>query len=311
MSGVLLLGGSTASGKSALAVALAQRFDGEIVGADSRQIYRGMTIGTAAPTVSERARVPHHLVEFLDPSERYNAARFAADALAAIAGIHARGKRAIVAGGTGFYLRALSGDVELTAARDSAVRARLVREVRLHPIETLHAWLAALEPGRAPMLAPTDAYRIVRALEIALARRDGATPQNVPQPSLRGAGLPFVKVVLEVPPGDLEGRIERRVDAMLAAGLVAEAERIGPTAVAADAVGYPQVFAYRAGFATEAELRAALTRATRRYAKRQRTWFRSEKHVLRAVPGEVATIVRDVLGWSLAQDAPRSDRTRY
>ncbi len=119
---VLVLGGPTASGKSALALALAERFDAEIVGADSRQIYRGMPLGTAAPTPAQRARVPHHLVEFLDPRERYSAARYAADAQRAIAGIHARGNRAIVTGGTGFYIRALSGDVELSNVFDPQLR---------------------------------------------------------------------------------------------------------------------------------------------------------------------------------------------
>lgn len=292
--GVLILAGPTASGKSALALALAERFDAEIVGADSRQIYRGMSIGTAAPTLAERARVPHHLVEFLAPDERYNAARFASDAIAAIAKIHARGKRAIVCGGTGFYVRALAGDVELAAAYDAPLRARLAREARVHPVETLHAWLAALAPARAAALATTDAYRIVRALEIALAARE--TP-NRPQPTLRAAGIPFLKVVLEVPTAVLDVRIAHRVDAMLDAGLVAEAERIGPAAVAADAVGYPQVFAYLRGFATAPALRDALARATRRYAKRQRTWFRSERDVRFAVPDDVAEIARERLGW--------------
>lgn len=302
MSGVLILAGPTASGKTDLAIALAERFDAEIVGADSRQVYRGMSIGTAAPTLAQRARVPHHLVEFLDPSERYNAARFAADAIAAIDAIARRGKRAIVVGGTGFYVRALTGDVELAAAYDAPLRARLAREVRSHPIEVLHAWLAAVDPRRASVLAPTDAYRIVRALEIALAGREGrrdlaAPTENRAQPSLRAAGIAFVKVVLDVAPSVLDERIARRVDGMLAAGLVAEAARVGPAAVAADAVGYPQIFAYLAGFAAPHELREALARATRRYAKRQRTWFRSEPGVRFSAPDEVAAITRAALGW--------------
>lgn len=291
MSGVLILAGPTASGKTDLAIALAERFDAEIVGADSRQIYRGMSIGTAAPTREQRARVPHHLVEFLDPHERYNAARYATDALAAIGDIRARGKRAIVVGGTGFYIRALAGDVELAAAYDAPLRARLARETRVHPIAVLHEWLTAVDPARARALAPTDSYRIVRALEIALAGRELVeSAANVSQPSLRSAGIGYVKIVLDVSQPVLEERIARRVDAMLAAGLVAEAARVGPAAVAADAVGYPQIFAYLDGFASERELRASLARATRRYAKRQRTWFRSERDVRFARTDEVATI---------------------
>ena len=112
-----------------------------------------MPVGTAAPTAAQRARVPHHLVDFLDPHERYSAARFATDALAAIRAIHARGRRAIVAGGTGFYVRALAGDVALCAAYDPDVRARLAREARLHPPEVLHAWLAARASGRVAAVA--------------------------------------------------------------------------------------------------------------------------------------------------------------
>src|SRR5580693_9905110 len=135
--GILILAGPTASGKTELALALAERFGAEIIGADSRQIYRGMPIGTAAPTAEQRARVPHHLVEFLDPHERYSAARYVLDARRAIDAIAARGRRVIVAGGTGFYLRALAGDVALDAAYDPAVRARLATEARLHPPEVL------------------------------------------------------------------------------------------------------------------------------------------------------------------------------
>ncbi|MGP6157842.1 MAG: tRNA (adenosine(37)-N6)-dimethylallyltransferase MiaA, partial [Vulcanimicrobiaceae bacterium] len=170
---VLILGGPTCSGKTELALELAERHDAEIVGADSRQIYRGMPIGTAAPNAQALARVSHHLVGFLDPHERYSAARYARDALAAIEQIHARGKRTIVTGGTGFYIRALAGDVALSPAFDPTLRARLARETRLHPPEVLHAWLASRAPLRAAALPTGDAYRIARALEIALAPEGG------------------------------------------------------------------------------------------------------------------------------------------
>jgi len=281
---VLVLTGPTCSGKTALALELAERLDAEIVGADSRQIYRDMPIATAAPTREEQARVRHHLIGFLDPHERYSAARYAADALAAIAGIHARGKRAIVAGGSGFYVRALCGDVALSPAYDATLRARLAREARLHSPEVLHGWLAARDPRRAALLPPGDRYRVMRALEIVLAPPASAGPQ----PSLRAAQVPFVKVALDVPQLELDERIERRVDAMLAAGLVEEAEHVGRDAVAADAVGYPQAFAFLSGACTRAELRALLARATRRYAKRQRTWLRSEPAVCWATPGDVS-----------------------
>jgi tRNA dimethylallyltransferase len=275
---VFVLAGPTCSGKTALALELAERYDAEIVGADSRQIYRGMPIGTAAPTPLERARVRHHVVEFLDPVERYSAARFVSDATVALSDIHSRGKRAIVAGGTGFYIRALAGDVALSASYDAGLRDRLAREARLHPPAVLHEWLQSRDPARAAALSPGDGYRVVRALEIALAQSPSANDRPAP-PSPRARGFVFAKVVLEIEDAVLDARIAARVDAMLAEGLLEEAERIGPAAVAADAVGYPQALAYLSGRSTFVELRASLVRATRRYAKRQRTWFRSEPDV--------------------------------
>ena len=296
--GVLILAGATCSGKTALALELAERFGAEIVGADSRQIYRDMPIGTAAPTDPERRRVPHHLVGFLAPHERYSAARFVRDALRSIAAIEACGRRAIVVGGTGFYVRALAGDVALSPAFDPELRARLAREARLHPPDTLHAWLAARDPARAASIAASDRYRVARALEIAIAA-DASQRDDAPAPpSLRAAGAAYVKVVLDVPQATLDVRIAERVDAMLAAGLVDEAERVGESAVAADAVGYREALAYLRGSLTEAELRALLIRNTRRYAKRQRTWFRSEPQTSHVAPGLVADAAAAALRWS-------------
>jgi tRNA dimethylallyltransferase len=300
--GILILTGQTAAGKTPLALRLAERFDAEIVGADSRQIYRDMPVGTAAPTAAERARVPHHLVGFLDPRERYSAARFVADALAAIDEIHTRGGRALVVGGTGFYVRALAGDVALSPFRDDDLRARLAREARVHAPDVLHGWLAALAPGRAAALEPGDRYRVTRALEIALAERS-AEPQTVvaaPR-SLRELGIPFRKTYLDVDAATLETNIAARVDAMLAAGFLDEAERVGAEAVAADAVGYREALAYLAGWSTEAELRTALIRATRRYAKRQATWFRREPALERVTAADafenLSAIAGSLPGW--------------
>jgi tRNA dimethylallyltransferase len=285
--GVLIVTGQTASGKSSLALALAERFDAEIVGADSRQIYRGMTIGTAAPSAADRARVRHHLIGFLDPRERYSAARFVDDALAAIDAIHARGRRAIVVGGTGFYVRALTGAVGLSPVRDEALRERLANEARIHPVEGLAEWLRALDPVLASRVPPHDPYRVTRALEIALAGRDRAVPPSAAGgATLRTRGIPFRKLLLEVDQETFLERIAGRVDAMLATGLLDEAEQIGRDALAADAVGYREALAYLAGWSTREELREHLIRNTRRYAKRQATWFRSEDDLVRVPPGD-------------------------
>jgi tRNA dimethylallyltransferase len=302
--GVLILGGPTASGKSSVAVALAERYGAEIVGADSRQIYRDMPIGTAAPTAEQQARVAHHLIGFLDPCERYSAARFTADALGTIAEIHARGKRAIVAGGTGFYLRALCGEVELTAEPDPALRERVRLEAHIHPSDVLHAWLQARNPARAALISERDPYRIVRALEIELARERRAIAPAAGAPrggsSLRAAGIAYVKVGLRVDPAELGARIASRTDAMLAGGgLLAEAERVGVSAIAADAVGYREALAYLDGRLTREELRTVLVRATRRYAKRQLTWFRAEPGLVWLDAGDIAAADAAVsgIGW--------------
>ena len=293
---VLVLAGPTASGKTELALELAERYGAEIVSADSRQIYRGMPIGTAAPSAEQRARVPHHLVEFLDPNERYSAARFTDDALRAIAQIHARGRRTLVVGGSGFYIRAVCGDVALSAAYDPDLRARLAHEARLHPSEVLHTWLAVRDPVRARAVAPSDPYRVLRALEIALSGEPATSSAERVRPSLRALGIPFVKLALDVDDAVLDARITARLDAMLAAGLVEEAQGVGASAVAADAVGYPQALAYLAGHLTAEELRLLLVRATRRYARRQRTWFRGEPGMQFASRDGVVSKARELWG---------------
>ena len=300
-SGVLIVAGPTASGKTKLAIELAERFDAEIVGADSRQIYRGMPVGTAAPSPDELRAARHHLIAFLDPRERYSAAAFVRDALAAIDDIDRRGTRAIVAGGTGFYLRALCGDVDLAGERDEMLRSRLAHEALVHPPDVMHEWLAALDAKRAAALYPEDRYRVMRALEISLAQRLGREPREITRDSLRSRAIPFVKAYLEVPVPELERRIAARVDAMLQGGLIEEAERLGTSAVAADAVGYPQALAYLRGFSTHSELRLQLERSTRRYAKRQATWFRSEPGLTRVggdLLAQLVAVARTIPGWA-------------
>jgi tRNA dimethylallyltransferase len=299
--GVLILAGPTASGKTDLAVELAREFDAEIVGADSRQIYRGMPIGTAAPPAAALAAVPHHMIGFLDPYERYSAARYAGDAIAVLEGIRRRGKRAIVTGGTGFYIRALTGGVALAPQFDEALRIRLAREARIHPPDFLHGWLARRDPSRAATLAETDVYRLLRGLEVALAPPE-ARLRAAPLRNLSSEGFDWLLVFLTLPWSTIDARIARRTQAMLDEGLLDEAERIGDSAVAANAVGYPQASAYLRGWSTPDELRASLERATRRYARRQRAWFRAEPEAVWLTPDRVAGEVREKLGWASKRD---------
>jgi tRNA dimethylallyltransferase len=298
---ILILAGATASGKTDLALELAAAYDAEVVGADSRQIYRGMPIGTAAPTPEQTARAPHHLVGFLNPAERYSAGRYASDAIAAIRDILKRGKRVIVAGGTGFYIRALVGGVDLAPQFDESLRARLAREARLHPAEFLYEWLKTRDATRAQALHPGDTYRVLRALEIALAQGFAPPSQERPR-TLRAEGLAWLLVFLDVPQAEIDRRIAARTEWMLTAGLLNEAERVGESAVAANAVGYPQALAHLRGWSTIAELRASLERATRRYARRQRAWFRAEPDTLWCAPEALPEMVRENLGWSPKRD---------
>jgi tRNA dimethylallyltransferase len=292
----LILAGATASGKTDIALDLATTYDAEIVGADSRQIYREMPIGTAAPTIEQMARVPHHLVAFLDPAQRYSAARYASDAIAAIRDIVKRGKRAIVVGGTGFYIRALLGGVDLAPQYDEALRERLAREARLHPADFLYEWLEKRDVSRARAIHPGDEYRVLRALEIALAQ-SSASSLPEPAPTLRCEGLASLLVFLDLPQAEIDRRIAARTKRMLAEGLLDEAERIGEGAVAANAVGYPQALAYLRGWSTIGELHVSLERATRRYARRQRAWFRAEADTLWCAPEALHEMVREKLGW--------------
>ena len=294
---VLIIAGSTASGKTELAVELAREFDAEIVGADSRQVYRGMRIGTAAPSPEQLGEVPHHLIGFLDPFERYSAGRYACDAIEALKDIHRRGKRAIVAGGTGFYIRALTGGVALAPQYDEALRDRLAREALLHPADFLYGWLERHDSVRARSLLASDRYRVLRALEVALAR-PRATPREEPPRTLASEGFAALVVFLDLPWSVIDARIACRTTWMIEAGLVEEAERIGSGAVAANAVGYREACGYLRGWSTKAELRASLERATRRYARRQRAWFRGEPATLWLAPESVRTAAREKLGWS-------------
>ncbi|MDP9110671.1 MAG: tRNA (adenosine(37)-N6)-dimethylallyltransferase MiaA, partial [Candidatus Eremiobacteraeota bacterium] len=243
-----------------------------------------------------RAMIPHHLIDFLDPNERYSAARYASDAVAVIERIHAHGKRAIVVGGTGFYIRALTGGVTLAPQYDAVVRERLAAEARRHDAAFLHDWLATRDPSRAAILPASDRYRVLRALEVALAPR--TLRDDVPARTLGSAGIAFETLYLEVDSRDLDARISARTDTMLAAGLLEEAQSIGAGAVAASAVGYPQALAFLSGWCTLAELRTLLIRATRRYAKRQGTWFRSEPGVVRIAREQAYDAAREKLGWA-------------
>jgi tRNA dimethylallyltransferase len=278
---VVLLIGPTASGKSALAQSLALRFGGEIVSADSAQVYRGMDIGTAKPDAAERAAVPHHLLDLIDPTDAYSAARFARDAAAAIEAIRARGRLPIVAGGTMLYFRALTEGLSALPAADPALRAAIGVEAAAHGWPALHAKLLRLDPATGARIAPTDSQRIQRALEVAsLTGRPLSTLQN----RRAAQGLLEHSVSIALMPSDrarLHRAIATRFDGMLARGLVDEVRALRARYALEAAmpsmrcVGYRQVLEHLEGGSTQAGLRDRGIAATRQLARRQLTWLRS------------------------------------
>jgi tRNA dimethylallyltransferase len=279
---VLTIVGPTAVGKTAVAIAVAERLGGQIVSADSRQIFRGMDIGTAKPTAAERARVPHHMIDIVDPTDAYDASRFAADAESVIGRLIEDGIEPIVVGGTGFYLASLFEGLFEGVGRDDDARDQLRARLERDGPVALHWELAEIDPQAAERIHPNDAARIVRALEVY-----HSTGRPLSEWHRRGTRAPAYRArytALTMDRGALVVRIERRVDAMMEAGLLEEARGLVAAGLlregtqAASAVGYRELLPLvtGAGNIDPDALAAAVERiktSTRRYAKRQVTWF--------------------------------------
>jgi tRNA dimethylallyltransferase len=294
----MLIMGPTASGKSALAASLARRFPVEIVSVDSAQVYRGMDVGTAKPTAAERASAPHHLIDILDPTAAYSAARFRADALAAVRAIAARGNVPLLVGGTMLYFKALREGLSDLPEADPALRAAIEAEARARGWPALHAELARVDPETAARLKPADAQRIQRALEIW--RSTGVPMSKLVRGHKSAPSLRLVQIALvPVDRAALHRRIETRFEKMLADGLVAELDALRaryalhPGLPSMRCVGYRQAWAHLEGEYDRATLRDRGIFATRQLAKRQLTWLRS-------TPG---TIELDCLAADLAERA--------
>ncbi len=276
-----MIAGPTGVGKSELAAALAEALEGEVVGADSMQVYRGLDVGTAKPSAEVRRRVRHHLIDHVDPGRDYSAGEYARDADQAIAGIAARGRRPVVAGGTGLYLRALLHGLIEAPRRDADLRRRLNRVAARRGSALLHRMLRRRDPKAAERIAPADRQRLVRALEVA---RVGERPLAGLIEAHRFAEERYRAVRLGVDMDDalLAGRLERRVRCMFeddrlareVSGLLEAG--VSPQANAFKALGYREVLAWRRGEIPRQELAERVLRNTRRYVKRQRTWFRRE-----------------------------------
>jgi len=273
--------GPTASGKSALAMALARALDVEIISVDSAQVYQDMNVGTAKPSDAERAAVPHHLIDIIPPTEAYSAARFRNDALRLADEVSARGRLPLLVGGTMLYFKALREGLSDLPEADPEVRAAIDAEAALRGWPGMHAQLAYIDPQTAARLQPTDSQRIQRALE--LHRLTGRPPSEL-FAGRRKREAPFRLIEIALVPGDraeLHRRIEARFDAMLANGLVDEVRALrekytlSPDIPSMRAVGYRQAWDYLERNFDQTELRNRGIYATRQLAKRQLTWLRS------------------------------------
>ncbi len=283
----LVLTGPTASGKSGIALELAGRLGCAIFAMDSMTLYRGMDIGTAKPTADEHARVPHYLLDRLEPWESGSAAWWLREAALACAEIRTRGLRPLFVGGTPFFLKALLHGLFDSPAIDPAIRRRLEAESASVPVEELHARLMLVDAVTAARLHANDVRRVIRALEV---YEGTGTPISDWQSSWKEAALPIPVAALDWPRDALNARIDTRIDAMLAAGWLDEARRLRDlekplSREASQALGYRDLFAFLDGEAEWDATVADIKLHTRQFAKRQRTWFRGLKECV-PVSGE-------------------------
>jgi tRNA dimethylallyltransferase len=293
--------GPTASGKSALALALARRLGGELVCCDSQQVYIGMDVGTAKPTRDERAEIAHHVLDIVRPDEVFHAARWAALARAAINDVAARGRLPIVVGGTGLYFRALKTGFFEAPPPDPMIRARHRDEAAALGVEALHARLAGVDAAAASAIGPRDLVRISRALEIY--EQTGVPITSLRREAASPADLEPCALVLDPSLEELRRRIDERARRMFDSGFEDEVRALraagyGPALRPLQALGYQQVGALLDGACTRAEALAATIAATVAYARRQRTWFRKEASAARF---EAAPPVADLAGTLAAE----------
>ena len=298
---VVVVAGPTAAGKTTLALTLAEGFGAEIVSADSMQVYRYLDIGTAKPSVEERGRAAHHLIDVVTPDLPYSAGRYLEDARTAAAEIHGRGRPVLLTGGTGLYVRAMLEGLVPAGGADPELRSGLEardREARERgETDWLHRRLAERDPERARELHPNDVQRIVRALEIFERKGSTATPRADAQ----AAGCPYRVLHFAVDPGRelLNERIDARCDAMVEAGLLNEVRDLakrgyGPDLRPLQGIGYRHMHPVVAGSDTLVNAVAEMKRDTRRFARRQRTWLRAVDGISWRDPSEADAIAADV-----------------
>ncbi|MEO6238728.1 MAG: tRNA (adenosine(37)-N6)-dimethylallyltransferase MiaA [Vicinamibacterales bacterium] len=280
---LLAIVGPTATGKSALGIALAERFAGEIVSCDSTAVYRGFDIGTDKVPPREQRNIPHHLVDLVEPTEEYSAARYARDASAAIRDITSRGKLPVLVGGTGLYYRSLTRGMFAGPSRDEPLRRRLERVAARRGAAALHRWLARIDASSAARIQAPDVKRVVRALEVwiltgrPLTEHFAATASPV-------ADYEITTVALRIPEEETVARVARRVAAQFDGGLLDEirgilARGVPESALPFTGLVYRQALEYLHGARSEAETRDLIVRENRKYSRRQLIWFRKEPNL--------------------------------
>ena len=277
--------GPTATGKSALGIALAERFNGEIINCDSTAVYRGFDIGTDKVPFAERRGIPHHLIDIADPTDEYTAAQFARDAAAVIADLHSKGKLPILVGGTGFYYRALTRGLFPGPGKDAGLRERLEAIARRKGVETLHRMVTRVDPESGARIQPRDLKRLIRALEVYFQTGKPLTAHFEDTVSPLGKDVTVGAIALRMPAAWLADRLARRVDEQFAAGLLDEiralqAAGVPPGARPFGGLVYRQAMEHLRGVRDEASTRALIAQENRKYARRQLIWFRKEPNLV-------------------------------
>jgi tRNA dimethylallyltransferase len=275
--------GPTATGKSALGIALAERFDGEIVSCDSTAVYRGFDIGTDKVAPNEQRGIPHHMIDVVEPTEEYSAARYAREASAVIRDITGRRRQPILVGGTGFYYRALTRGLFDGPGRDEALRRRLERVAAKRGPECLHRWLSAIDPSSATRIQVGDVKRLVRALEVWLVTGRPLT-EHFAQTASPLPDYDVLSIALRIPAEQTAERVALRVAAQFEQGLLDEmrallARGVPETALPFTGLVYKQALEHLHGVRGDRETRELIVRENRRYSRRQLIWFRKEPNL--------------------------------
>ena len=298
---VVVIAGPTASGKTTLGVELALSLDGEIVNADSMQVYRGMNVGTAKPTVEEQKGIRHHLFDVADPDDEFNAAVYRIKALDAIRDISSRGKKCFIVGGTGLYIKSLLEGIFDCPPVDPELRQSLHLQSRSHGLGMLYGQLKHKDPEYAEKIHPNDRTRIIRAFEI-MQLTDSIPSDLMKRQSLEERPLDALKLCIAVDRKELYNRINRRCEAMVDGGLIEETRQLlkkgySPDLKPLKAIGYRHMIMYLKG---EWSLEEAITKLqgdTRRYAKRQLTWFKADQEVVWVSAADFGHVLKKVKGF--------------